>query len=129
MSNNKEVAMISLYTREQALADGVLVDVSAPAQAVGFRWPVALTRAVWEDFITPAPQESQEGQRGNGRLRDILWRARFAAQANTADREAVLFQVLLRSEAQPKPVTLQLVLSFASPAGGPCLTILLPEED
>jgi hypothetical protein len=40
---NAEV--ISRYTRADALRNGVLIDVSAPAREAGFRWPVALARA------------------------------------------------------------------------------------
>jgi hypothetical protein len=38
--------LIHRYTRAGALADGVLVDVSAVAREAGIRFPVALTRAV-----------------------------------------------------------------------------------
>lgn len=40
-------APISVYTREEALADGVLVDVTAWARECGFHVPVALTAALW----------------------------------------------------------------------------------
>jgi hypothetical protein len=43
--------MIYAYTRAQALADGVLVDVSKMAEKVGFRAPVAVTRTVWQRYI------------------------------------------------------------------------------
>lgn len=40
-----------VYTRAQAIADGMLVDVSATASEAGFRVPVALTRAAWADCV------------------------------------------------------------------------------
>ncbi len=43
--------VVSSYTRTQAIEDGVLVDVSEMAQEAGFKHPVALTRAVWEDCV------------------------------------------------------------------------------
>lgn len=36
---------ISVYTRERALADGMLIDVSATAGEAGFQIPVVLTSA------------------------------------------------------------------------------------
>ena len=39
---------LSAYTRAQAIADGILVDVSETAREAGFNIPVALTRTVWD---------------------------------------------------------------------------------
>lgn len=39
--------VVSTYTRAQALEDGVLVDLSSLAREAGFRWPLAVTQAVW----------------------------------------------------------------------------------
>lgn len=121
--------IISLYTRAQAIADGFLVDVSDMAKEAGFKWPVAVTRAVWDDIVTPLPHEEQQGQSEKGRLWDVLWMAGLAAKANKDDREAVLFRVLVLCDRKHRKVTLKLVLSFESPEGGPCLTIMLPDED
>jgi hypothetical protein len=37
--------LISAYSRSEALADGLLVDVTETAREAGFLYPVALTRA------------------------------------------------------------------------------------
>jgi hypothetical protein len=55
--------------------------------------------------------------------------ARLAAHANKDDRDSVLFQVLVLCDRKHQKITLKLVLSFESPEGGPCLTIMLPNED
>lgn len=49
----EEWEIISVYTREQALNDGVLVDVSSLARAAGFKVPVAVTQAVWANYLEP----------------------------------------------------------------------------
>lgn len=128
-SDEEECTIISLYTRDQAIADGFLVDVSDMAKEAGFKWPVAVTRTVWAEVVTPTPRDEQEGQSEKGRLWDVLWMARLAAQANTDDRDSVLFQVLVLCDRKHRTVTLNLVLSFESPEGGLCLTIMLPNED
>jgi hypothetical protein len=128
-SDKEEFTIISLYTRDQAIADGFLVDVSDLAKEAGFKWPVAVTRAVWDDIVTPTPQDQQQGQSEKGRLWDILSMARLAAMSNEDDREAMLFQVLVLCDGKHQKVTLKLVLSFESSDGGPCLTIMLPNED
>src|SRR6185437_8267129 len=44
--------VIYSYTRAQAIADGVLVDVSETAKEAGFKYPVALTRMVFDAYVT-----------------------------------------------------------------------------
>ena len=130
MTTEKEdFEIISLYTRADAIADGFLVDVSDTAKEAGFKWPVAVTRRVWDELVTPNPHDAQRGQSEKGRLWDVLSMARLAAKANKDDRDSVLFQVIVLCDQKQKKVTLKLVLSFESPEGGPCLTIMLPDED
>jgi hypothetical protein len=128
-ADKEDFTLISLYTRANAIADGVLVDVSDMAKEAGFRWPVAVTRSVWDEVVTPTPHDAQHGQSEKGRLWDVLWMARLAAKANKDDRDSVLFQVIVLYDQKQKKVTLKLALSFESPQGGPCLTIMLPDED
>jgi hypothetical protein len=71
--------LVHSYTQAHAIADGVLVDVTATAKQTGFAYPVALTRAVFDRYVTvPEGVECQgnrsrsEGDkhtdgRGNGR--------------------------------------------------------------
>ncbi|MBG7602733.1 MAG: hypothetical protein IZT60_09340, partial [Gammaproteobacteria bacterium] len=40
---------IYVYTREQAIDDGVLVDVTDVAKEAGFKLNTCVTHAVWED--------------------------------------------------------------------------------
>ena len=46
--------VISVYTRAQAIEDGILVDVSETAREAGFRIPVAITRTVWSRLVALA---------------------------------------------------------------------------
>jgi hypothetical protein len=43
--------LIHRYSRADAIRDGELVDVSATAREARIRYPVALTRAVWERCV------------------------------------------------------------------------------
>ena len=62
--------LISEYSRAQALDDGVLVDVSTTAREAGIRFPMALTRAVWESCVEvprnakgqPVPCQDEQGR-------------------------------------------------------------------
>ncbi|CAJ6925858.1 ISBma1, transposase [Burkholderia pseudomallei] len=59
MNNSPFGRVIFSYTRAQAIADGVLIDVSSAALDVGFRHPVALTSAVWADCVAWADADSE----------------------------------------------------------------------
>ena len=67
-----DAEIISTYSREQAIEDGFLVDVSqsSECQQLGFLCPVALTRAVWDRYVeVPAGVPCQDL---HGRLWDLL---------------------------------------------------------
>lgn len=46
-----DAEVISVYTREQAIEDGVLVDITDTAREVGFVVPVAIIRATWASLV------------------------------------------------------------------------------
>ena len=71
--------LIYAYTRSQALADGVLVDVTQMASEAGFRYPTAIT-ADLHARITPNEREKELGQSYEGRLWDVVFLASFAAR-------------------------------------------------
>jgi hypothetical protein len=74
---------IHAYSRAQALADGVLVDVTreaSPAEmAGGFSVPVAVTVALWAT-IEAIPASLAGIADVRGRLHDVLWMAACAAR-------------------------------------------------
>src|SRR5215510_5293364 len=63
--------IISRYTRADALRDGVLIDVSPTAREAGIRYPVALTRAVWERCVVVPPGVICQDEAG--RLWDVVY--------------------------------------------------------
>jgi hypothetical protein len=121
--------VIFAYTRKQALADGVLVDVTEMAKEAGFRIPVALTHAVWAEYVTVP--EGVEGQDEKGRLWDILSMCRYGIALGSSYKSEVLFKLHVRNdnrEGVPPIVELKAVCGPADDAS-PCITIMLPEED
>ena len=68
--------IISAYTRAQAIADGVLVDVTPIAYEIGWRYPVAVTHGVWMAVIDYHLDDRKNGAdpalRWNERLRELL---------------------------------------------------------
>ena len=62
--------VIYSYTRKQAIADGVQVDVSTTAKEAGIRFPVFITRTTFDAYVTVPPNVT--GQDEAGRLWDII---------------------------------------------------------
>ena len=96
---NMEV--IYAYTRAQAIADGVLVDVSEMGKEAGFRHPVALTDTVFNSYVRVP--EGVDCQDEKGRLWDILWMLHVAIKrgANSKDRDGanlLLFELCVRND-------------------------------
>ncbi|WP_255596435.1 DUF6573 family protein [Cellulomonas sp. C5510] len=120
---------IHVYTRAQAIADGVLHDVTTDATEAGFRHPAALTAAAWADAVEWSTEHGAL-QDEAGRLWDVLTMARVYAHRARTDR--VPFRVL-RVPNRPRasrPQYTDLVLHVGpGDHGEPVLTIMLPGED
>lgn len=121
--------VISAYTRAQALADGVLVDVTATAAEAGFRVPVALTAAVWADCVAWDAASEQAPQDEAGRLWDVLAMAAHAARFNRGQSRAPFYVLRVPSRGtRSEPVQL---VAHIGPGddGEPVITIMQPTED
>jgi DNA repair protein RadC len=127
-----EDEVIYSYTRSQALADGVLVDVSQMASEAGFRYPTAIT-ADLHARITPNEREKALGQSYEGRLWDVVFLASFAArQAGTQDRCSFEVSLFEADEAPPhrthrRTLSLWMVVGPGD-QGEPVITIGFPED-
>ena len=121
--------VIYAYTRKDALADGVQIDVSEVAREAGLKFPVYLTRAVWESYVTVP--DGVRCQDEKGRLWDIVWMLRCAARRTSGPE--MLFRLHVRNDNRdrtPPLVTLKAVCGprdIDDPA--PAITIMLVDED
>lgn len=119
--------LIHAYTRTQALADGILIDVTTTAKEAGFCFPVAVTAALWSQYVRVP--DGVEGQDEAGRLWDILGMLRYAIRQRRNHADTVLFTVSVRNDQrQPQSVKLKAACG-PDDTGAPCFTLLLPEED
>lgn len=126
-------SVIHSRTREDALADGELVEVGDMAREARFRVPVALTRAAWVAAVEwgddrPEPQDE------DGRLWDVLYMAGIAA-GNAPGRDRVTFRVYRvpnedRGRQWNNPELIELALHIGpGDEAEPVVTIMLPHED
>jgi len=68
-----DIPVIFSYTRQQAIEDGVLVDVTETAREAGFKHPTVVTEALWVTIQTIPKGFDWESP--SGRLWDVLWMA------------------------------------------------------
>lgn len=116
---------ISIYTREQALEDGVLADVTRQAAGI-FKVPVALTSALW-GTIGDLPA----GQSGEGviltRVQEVLRAAVDVAQGNPRPTSQFTFALLLGTSSGLRTLEL-LVHCGPGDSGEPVITIGFPSD-
>ena len=126
--------VVSVYTRAQALAHAVLIDVSEMAGEAGFRWPVAITAAAWEDCVawSDTDNDRQVYQDQSGRLWDVLFMAAYAARTKANTDSQLLFELYRvprdGCSIESELTTLKLVVGPGDDAE-PVMTVLLPEEN
>jgi hypothetical protein len=120
--------LIHVYTRAEAIRDGVLIDVSAAAREAGIRYPVALTRAAWERCVAVPPGVLCQDEAG--RLWDVLFLLRRAI-GRSAGGPVVRFGVHVRNDNREGTPPLVRLKAVCGPGDNsePVLTGMLPDED
>lgn len=119
------VSLFATDFRAQALREGVLVDVSETAREAGFVFPVAVTKALWEDI--QAIPEAYSHEDVAGRLWDVLTMARYAVQQSAPGGFEVRYRLVLHvGRASVYPVRL-----VCEPGDDfePVITLSNPEKD
>lgn len=124
--------VISVYTRRQAIDDGMLVDVTETAKEAGFKVHTVVTRNVWERCVRVPDGLEGQGQSESGRLWDVLWMAFLAARKSGGEslvtyRVAVLESQTYEGEPQHEEHELWLHIGPGDQAE-PVLTIMFPED-
>lgn len=118
MSQDRD--LIASYSRAQALADGVLVDVSDAAGLLGFRRPVALTAGVWGLLEGASQDDAQVGL-----LVLLLW-LRAAIKGAKRGQDRIEFTHRFR----PGAGAVALVAACGpGDDARPVVTLMLPAED
>lgn len=124
----EDAPVIYSYSRAQAIEDGVLVDVTEMAKEAGFKFPTAVSQAVWA-MIEPSPAVKKLGEDAKGRLWDVLNMAIAAAKCATPGTDRIYFGVILRdngNDRRPKKLYMH-IGPGDTPA--PVLTIMVVGED
>lgn len=123
------------YSRRQALAEGVLVDVTRQASPTemhgGFLVPVAVTAALWT-AIEAIPPSLAGIADARGRLHDVLWMAALAVRrGRNGPRDggpSLTFAIHLPIAGTRKRTQQLRVDVGPDDDGMPCVTIGFPED-
>jgi hypothetical protein len=117
------------YTRAQAVADGVQIEVTKTAQEAGIRIPVFLTRAVYDAYVTVPPGVTAQDEAG--RLWDIVWMLRFAISRAPGHSDRVPVALYVRND--NRAAKLVKLIAQCGPRDlddpSPAITVMLPDED
>ena len=121
--------VVYAYTRAQAVADGVQVEVTKTAQEAGIRFPMFLTRAVFDAYVAVPPNVT--GQDEAGRLWDIVWMTRFAILRARPGVDRIPVALYVRND--DRAAKLVKLIAVAGPLDiddpQPAITVMLPDED
>ena len=119
------VSLFAADFRAQELRSGVLIDVSDMANEVGFVYPVAVTKNLWEDINAIPAAYSHENVKG--RLWDVLMMAKVAARQSERGGAELHYNLVLHVEGTsvyPVKLVCEPGDDFA-----PVITLSNPEKD
>ena len=121
--------VIYSYTRKQAVADGVQVDVTTTAKEAGITFPVFLTRTVFDAYV--AVPEGVTGQDEAGRTWDVCWMLRFAIIRSRSHGDRVPVALYVRNDNHRAKLVKLIAqcgpLDIDDPQ--PAITVMMPDED
>ena len=121
--------LIYSYSRAQAIADGVLIDVTAQAREAGFKLHTVVSDNLFHSYIAPPAGLEGEGQSIEGRLHDVFFILLAAIRSSKAATDYAEIDVLfLMAPGRQEKVKVVAVVGPGD-SGEPVLTIMLPGDD
>jgi hypothetical protein len=155
-SGDESIDVLNVYTRRQAIDDGILVDCEqAPMGEMRsqlMKWPLAMTATAFHRYVWPIDEEASlpPDQSLEGRFWDVIWMFQAAVKGKVSARRIdpcnLLFDfycivadpALLSNEridatarGRSEGMRLGTLKAVSGPGddGEPVMTFMLPEED
>ena len=155
-TGDEPVEVISVYSRQHAIEDGILVDCEqAPMGQMRsqiMKWPLAMTATAFHRYIWPIDEEANlpSDQSLEGRFWDVVWMFRAAVRGTVPVRRVgpcdLLFDfycivddpalwpnesIDATAKSGPEGMRLATLKAVSGPGddGEPVMTFMLPEED
>ncbi len=122
--------IVYAYSRSQAIAAGVQIEVTKTAHEAGIKFPVFITRGVFELCVAIPPGVTCQDEAG--RLWDVVWMLRFAILRARPNVQRIPVALYVRNSDSERPRLVKLIatvgpLDIDDPQ--PAITVMLPEED
>jgi hypothetical protein len=119
-------ACIFSYTRDMAIADGVLIDISGIAREAGFKVPVAVSEALYNGYLVPGERLRDGGQSEAGRIWDMLMILSLSCRGSSESTLHISVRMLMENGLEMVKMK-----SVIDPGDNlePVITIMLPNED
>ncbi len=115
------------FSRDQAIQNGGLIEMTPLAKQLGVPYAVGMTRPAWEAVVTASQQVPESAH--EGRVRDILLALRLRLMSGPVNRSVIDFPTLLSFPPDSVPQPQLLLAAFHdSPRAPTCITLLLPRE-
>ena len=124
MERSKDI--IYAYTREMAISDSILIDLSDIAKEAGFKVPVAVTTALYNRYLVPTERQKNKGQDTDGRVWDMLMLLNMRCRENKDD--TIYFSASMQMDSGVKRLEMKAMIGPGD-HGEPIITIMLPNED
>ena len=125
----QDAELICSYSRQDAIEDGELIEVSDTAKSVGIIFPTCVTRAVWT-AIENIPPRFQGIQTVEARLWDVLYMLSLKIKLlqKTGMESNTIHYSLIMQHGRHTYCQLKAICGPGdTPA--PVITIMLPDED
>lgn len=130
-TNKSRPFLILSYSRDEAIRDGYLVDVSDIAEKLGFTLPTVVTAAVWRTYCEPEDLPDEPPVI----LRDILWMLHCSLNGplpcrreQTGTGEIVFFSFVSGLGTAKESLSALKAETGPGDEGEPVITIMLPDE-
>ena len=107
-----ELQIIDSYTRKQAIADGVLIDIEKEfpglSNQAGFKFPVALTAKALNRYVELNPNAKKALEDPTGRMWDVLWMLMLKIKLTRKQRlDTLKFSFLCTVPDDPEPFAIE----------------------
>ena len=110
--------IISAYSRQEAIVDGLLIDVTDIAQRAGICYPVAVSRRLWFEYINHTEPL--------GRLWEMLWV--FKLKAIHEDSDMLSFNMSFTGADGNYQLVNLWAICGPGDLGEEVITIMLPDD-
>lgn len=118
------------YTRQMALEDGVLIDVSEIAKEFGIKMPCALSAALFADCVFVNKPPSDEVKHMETQRMAMLFTKFALSISKNFDTDRFSFELPYFDYSINKSITATVIAALhGDDEGEPCMTMMFPSDD